>query len=475
MARILGPGATGLTAATITLVTTYTINAHFGILNALSQRFPTLMGVGTPDARAEAAEMLRVALGGVVIAALISAAVVFMVAIWHSRDGSALASMGLCFAAVIGALQLVKTYYIFVVRATNKFAYLSRYSLCFSWVPLAWLVGARWGGVVGQWTAMTLTELAMGCALYLTIGRDIRWKFNVAASWRYIRIGLPIYAVGTLFIMFTSLDRVATAWLLGTTALGLYGIASMASTVLALVPGILTQIMWPRIAEMLGASGPAWRDVLPLIEKPSFLVAFLLPPVIGIFVLVLPPVTVLLLPKYVAGVPAAQVALISVFFLGLMGMYGVFLGTSLRLLSYGLVVSIGTVMATVGFFIGVRSGHGLVGIAWTKTASYALVALGLMVHTWREFGLSAKQIIAKLSILLTPMAWVYWVSFWAVPRVSSLRMISGAAPLASLAVQVMVLGVLTSPVVWIGLHRGGIAQDIAEMLRRRTTAPKVAS
>lgn len=467
-ARILGPSGTGLTAAAVTLVLNYTINAHFGILNAVSQRYPTLMGIGTEEAHSEAESMLRIALGAVIVG---GGAVVlggWIVALWHARTSSTLAAIGIAFGGTIGGVQLIKTYYLFVVRAKNEFAYLGRYTLYFAWVPLAWLLGAWAGGVVGQWIAMGLTEVAMCTALFAAIGRSLRPEFSLAGSWRYVRYGFPIWVVGTLFIVFTTADRVATASLLGTRDLGLYGAASMAGTLLALVPGILTQIMWPRIAEALAAAGSEWRTTLPLIEKPTFLVAYLLPPIIGIFVLVIPEATTILLPKYVAGIPAARIAILSVFSLGLIGMYGVFLGTSLRLTAYGSITAIGVAGVALGSMVAVRLGFGLVGIAWAKTLAHATVAICLMLYSWREYGQPGRWMVRRLVVYFAPMLWIGVVVFMIIPQILATDVSTRWHALFATVEQVALLGVFSSPLIWIALHHGGIADDVKAMFLRRS-------
>ena len=44
VARYLGPEKTGITASAVTLVVTYSLMSHLGTLNALSIRYPYLIG-----------------------------------------------------------------------------------------------------------------------------------------------------------------------------------------------------------------------------------------------------------------------------------------------------------------------------------------------------------------------------------------------------------------------------------------------
>lgn len=466
IARILGPELTGITAAAIALILTYTINLHMGTLNALSQRYPYLMGQGTPGANDEARRLLSVVLGVIGITAVGSAFLVLVLAAWKYHTGSRLLSLGLCFGAVISALQLFKTYYFFLIRSTNQFAFLSRFTLVFAWVPLVWLAGARWGGVVAQWGAMGVTELILCVVLYRSVGRNVTWEFDWKASWRYIKLGFPIYIVGTLFGFFTSIDRLAAATLLGTTALGIYGVASMAGTLLGVIPTVITQIMWPRIAEKLGSLGTDWRNVFPYIEKPTMLMAFLLPPLIGVVILAIPPATEMLLPRYVTGIAAAQISVLGVYFLGLMGIHGVFLGTSLRLFPYGVATVIGIVVGLTGSYLSASLHWGLEGMAWVKNISHGVVAIILILYVGRLFGLGWKALVRRMIVLLSPMAIVYLFVFWLIPLLVPYDAMAGFGRFMQLSYRVVLLGVLSSPLVWYAIHSGGIAGDVVSLFRR---------
>lgn len=466
IARTLGPEATGITAAAITLLLTYTMNAHIGSLNALSQRYPFLVGQGTTESRSESERMLRIVLGFIGIASLVSGAIVFGIAVWQYFRGAKLFALGLCFGAVLTIFQLIKTYYFFLIRSTNQFEYLSRFTLLFAWVPLAYLAGARWGGVVGQWVILAATELLMSISLYLTVGREIRWEFDLKASWGYVKLGFPIYIVGALFSFFTTIDRLAAASFLGTTMLGYYGVASMACSFLGMIPGMIGQIMWPRIGEKLGSAGDKWAEIVPYIEKPTFLMAFLLPPVIGVVIIAIPAATEILLPRYLPGVAAAQISVLTVYFLGLMGMYGVFLGASLRLLPYGLVTALGMVIGMGGAYIAIRLGWGLEGIAWVKNISHGVVAILLLAYVEKLFGRGWKKLFLRVLFLLAPMVIVTLLTFWLIPWLIPNAAAGRVGILRQFSRRVILLSVFTIPLTWYAFSSSGITGDVSVMVRR---------
>jgi O-antigen/teichoic acid export membrane protein len=466
IARILGPELTGITAATIMLVLHYTINAHLGTLNALGQRYPYLMGQMSTESREEAKQMLGIVLGFISVGAAGVAIVVLGLAFWQFLIGSRLIALGFSFGAVIAVLQLYKTYYIFVIRSTNQFKYWSQYTLIFSWVPLTWFIGARWGGIVAQWIALTITELIMCLSLYRNVGRKIKLELDLKASWKYIKLGFPIYVVGTLFGVFTTIDRLTAAIFLGTTALGFYGVATMAATFLGIMPGMISQIMWPRMAEKLGVMGKEWREMLPFIEKPTLLMAFILPILIGVTILVIPPVIEIFLPRYVPGIAAAQISILTVYFLGFMGMYTVFLCTSLRLIPYGIITVLGILLNLIGAYLSVHFGWGLVGLAWAKVIAYGMVAILLFCYVEKLFNRKWQELFLRMTILLAPMIVVYLLTFWIIPWLVPSSALSNSEMLHKTSYQVIILIIFTSPLVLFALRICRVMEDVIVSIRR---------
>ena len=466
MARILGPELTGITAATIILILNYSVNAHLGTLNALNQRYPYLIGQGTPESMEEIKKMLNVVLGCVSIGAGVVFLIVLGLACWQVIAGSHLMALGFAFGAMIAVFRIFITYYIFVVRSSNQFKYFSRYTLLSSLLPLIWVVGAKYGGVVGQWLAFIVTESLMCFIIYRKVGREIKPEWDIKMSWKYIKLGFPIYVVGALFIIFSTIDRLTAAFFLGTTALGVYGVASI-TAFLAVIPGVIGQIMWPRIAEKLGILEKDWQRILPYIEKPTYLMAYLLPILIGVVILVIPPVTKMLLPRYDSGIVAGQIATLSIYFLGLMCMYTVFLGTSLRLLPYGIITILGIGINFVGSYFSVHFGLGLIGIAWAKVIAYGVVAVFLYWYVEGLFNQKLKDKLLRLIILFAQMAWVSFLAFGAIPWIFPDTDPSVTGQLRGLGIQVSIMILATSLLAWFALRNTGVWEDVMAIVFRK--------
>lgn len=465
IARILGPELTGITALTITLVLNYSINAHFGTLNALSQRYPFLIGQGTTEALEESKRMQSVTLGFVIIGALIAFLIILGLAFGNFIFGYKLIALGYTCGAFIAVLQLFKTYYIFVMRNTNQFSYWSRFTIQFSWVPITWVISAKLGGVMAHWISLATTELLLCITLYYNIGRKIKIIFDLKASWHYMKIGFPIFVVGAMFGFFTTIDRLTAAIFLGTIQLGYYGIASLGATFLGIIPGMIGQLMWPRMAEKLGKGGDNISSLLPYIEKPTYLMSLLLPPLIGIIILIIPIATKILLPKYVPGIEAAQISVLSVFFLGLMGMHTVFLGSSLRLLPYGIITALGIVINSASAYISYKFDMGLEGIAWAKVISYGIISILLLAYVEKLFNYKRKNIFHHLIIQFSPMVFFCFLTFCLIPRIIQNDATSITNMLFHLSLQVMIVIIFSIPFFWLALKRIGVEFKISSLTK----------
>jgi hypothetical protein len=220
------------------------------------------------------------------------------------------------------------------------------------------------------------------------------------------------------------------------------------------------------MAEKLGDVGQNWRELLPYIEKPTFLMAFILPILIGVVILLIPPVTEVLLPQYIPGVAAAQISIITVYFLGLMGMYAIFLGTSLRLLPYGVVTVTGIILNIAGSYFSVRFGWGLVGLAWAKVIAYGMVAILLFCYVEKLFNRKWQELFLRMAILLAPMIVVYLLTFWIIPWLVPSSALSNSEMLHKTSYQVIILIIFTSPLVLFALRICRVVEDVIVSIRR---------
>ena len=122
-------------------------------------------------------------------------------------------------------------------------------------------------------------------------------------------IGLPIFGVGELYMYWTTLEGTLVLKYLGTTGMGLYAMVVVAGSTIELVPLAVSQVLYPRMAQEFGRTGQI-RGLLRPTLKPMFLAAAGVTPLIVLGWFLAGPLTRLIVPNYLAAVPAMRWSLL---------------------------------------------------------------------------------------------------------------------------------------------------------------------
>jgi O-antigen/teichoic acid export membrane protein len=416
IARQLGPEKSGLTATLIGLVLSYTILIHFGTLNALSQRFPLLVGKNSKESLIELSNMPKSILGFIILTSIFLFTALSFVSLFYYLNNNLTWAFGIFSAGILSVFQLIKTYSIFLCRSSNQFNKLTRNTIKFLWAPILIVGSVKYFGLYGQWIAMVLTEFLITFSLF----KSLKIKFNFVFDFNqwifYVKMGMPIFLVGALYDIFNTSDRLAAATILSSKELGIYSVATMSNTIISIIPMIVAQIMWPRIAEMIGADKPS-EMILKYLRIPTSLLSLLLPGVIGIIFILLPNTIEVFLPKYSTGIQTAQISIFSIFFIGIFGMYTSYLGTSLKLLPYGLIILIGIIINWFAISIlSTKVTFSLENIALIKVFSFAVIAILAILYV--EFTLTKKFLksIIVLLRLIFPILYLLFLLFFVIPK-----------------------------------------------------------
>ena len=243
IARQLGPEKSGLTATLIGLVLSYSILIHFGTLNAFSQRFPLLVGKNSKESSIELSKMPNSILGfNIFTSGLLFIALSF-VSLFYYLNNNLTWAFGIFSAGILSVSQLIKTYSIFFCRSSNQFNLLTRNTIKFLWTPVLIVISVKYFGLYGQWTTMVLTDFLITFSLFKSLKIKFIFVFDFNQWIFYIKTGIPIFLVGALYDIFNTSDRLAAATILSSKDLGIYSVATMANTIISVIPMIVAQIM----------------------------------------------------------------------------------------------------------------------------------------------------------------------------------------------------------------------------------------
>lgn len=193
---------------------------------------------------------------------------------------------------------------------------------------------------------------------------------------RLLGIGFPIMLAGLSFSLFVTMDRWLAVQLLGAFSAGPYALASLVAAALLVLPSVISQQTYPRMAVARG-HGATPEDLRAMARTQGRTAAALTLPVSLAVVALVQGVIPWLIPAYSAAIPAVMALIPGLLLMTLFAGYGNYLnvaGAQWRYLGTQLVaIALGIALMTVG---GIA--FGLVGIA--VGMSFSLGVYGLLLY-----------------------------------------------------------------------------------------------
>lgn len=365
-AKLLGPFSYGIWNA-VSSVLVYGLSAHGGVLNGMNREVPYHSGRG--DA-AKVAQVRRVGLAIGLLSAFVAGLVTLgasQLPVWAPAVRAALMA-----TAALLLVQQLYQYLQFALKSSIRFDLVSRLQIALSVAfPLAVIPSTATFGLTG-FIASQAAAMAIAAALVARLAPfPFRLEWNWPETFRLARIGLPIMTAGILYALLTTVDRWVVLALLGTVSLGYYSLAILTMGALGVLPSVISEQMYPRMALAFG-SEQAYAAVAPLIKRQAVLNVAVVTPVLLVVGLILLPLAPNYLPAFAAGVVPAQVASLSFVFLAISAGFGNFLNTVGKQASYLGAQAIALVLNAALGVVFVEVGWGLTGVALSLVVSYAV-------------------------------------------------------------------------------------------------------
>lgn len=369
-AKQLGPSVWGLWYM-LNLVLAYGSVVHLGVINAMNRDVPLFRG----RQDAEKVHLVQaVTLAVLVITTTVSGLILLVGAVVWSDQllRGPLAMLALLFTVtqVYTYLQMyLKSYGLFTQMSYQQVAFALLFPLAVVPLTLAYhLVGF----ILGQTIITTLVSLY----ILSTSGITLKLVFDFAEALRLMRVGLPIMLVGLLYTLLTTADRWVITALLDVEQLGYYSLAIMMLGIVSLIPMVIAQQMYPRMAEAWGRTGDP-KAVLGWALKQASMATVVTLPLIVLLYLTASPLIANFLPVYSPGIGAMKVILIGPLFLALSGGFGNALNT-LDKQAYLLGVQAAAILVNVGLnIVFIRAGLGITGVALGTSLTFVTYGLGV--------------------------------------------------------------------------------------------------
>jgi len=306
MARMVAPSVLGLFSG-IGLVLGYAPFFQIGIANGLNRELPYFIGKGDRHRASELAASAQAWL--IIIGGLATVALLF-VAIYHLIQGNLWNAAGWGAHAVLVFFLFYSTYYLQITyRTAHDFARLSMINVIQAIVGLVLLVLVWALDFYGLCLRATFTAIIAAALFYRWRPVRVRPQWNFQHIKHLFIIGAPIFVVGQIYAWWSVINQTLVLSYTGTHGMGLYSMVVMASSAMMLLPQSLSQIIYPRMAELFGR-GASMGDLCRTAYKPMLLSAVCMVPLVAIAWWLVEPAARLIVPKYVEAVPAMQWALL---------------------------------------------------------------------------------------------------------------------------------------------------------------------
>jgi len=371
VARWTGPEQFGIWNA-LQLVLLYGVIITLGVPNGMNRDVPFLIGQGDLFAAQRIANLSfwLVLLLNTAVGLFMSMAGLIL----NQPLSHVLSAMGILFVTwqVYQYFQLrLKCYMRFRLMSLQQFVFallLPVFAL-----PLAYEWGVS-GFIIGQAIA------ALWVCLLIVFWDPLKITFYW--NWRdfrnLVKSGFPIMVAGLLYGLLVSVDRWVITNFLGMEALGHYTLAILCLGVLSLLPAVVTQQMYPRMAFLFGQTRNK-RALLPLITRQSLMGTAVTIPILVVVYVVLPFLVDWYMPAYRPGIEPARILLVGLGFIPLAGGVGNFLNTVGKQ-GYYLAVQAGAVFINLCLdVLFVKLGWGLNGVALGAAISYVLYTIILII------------------------------------------------------------------------------------------------
>ncbi|MDP3920148.1 MAG: oligosaccharide flippase family protein [Candidatus Omnitrophota bacterium] len=366
--RFLGPENMGIWAF-LQVILNYAKHSALGVTAATSRDVPYYRRKGEND---KAERVKNMVFSFTVVTATLAGLGVIVYALMNRDKYDTPFFFGLVVIGILIVLQRLFNLHIVLLRALKEFAFASTANVCSSVLTVLFTVSLVWRfGLYGLFAGLILNYILMIAGISIKSGIRFRFIFRFGELSPIFSLGFAMLVYGVLTTILMSVDRIMITKYMGFEALGIYSIALMAGNYLFSLPTMLAVAFSPYLQEAY-----AERDVAKDLEKflvvPTLVIGYLFPCLIALVWVVSDWLIPLLLPAYVAGIPALKCLILSSFFRGLLHPFLSFFVTVrkhwhlcpiqgfLALLCFGL---------TWAFM---KSGMGLLGVALASVITYGL-------------------------------------------------------------------------------------------------------
>ena len=256
VAKLLGKEQMGIWQLA-NLISVYGIVFTLGIPYGMSQEIPILLGRGAGQRVVSKVMGTTLTLLMGLVSVLLLAGLLFLSL---EPDEALVLGLGL----ILLAARLLNAFSIMLIRSHQEFLRLGLHQAISAFLLC---LGALW-----VWRAPDLnTVLVVVCLSLVLCGalasRHLRFSpYSSPVVARLVKVGMPIMMIGIIYNLLTTVDRVLIAGLLGTRELGLYSPVISMLGAITVFPGLVSNVMYPRMGYAFGQTG-SHQTLVPMVRQ----------------------------------------------------------------------------------------------------------------------------------------------------------------------------------------------------------------
>ncbi len=364
------------------LVLAYSLYSSLGVLTALTTELPYYVGRGELD---KAKETRNVSFSFNLASSIFVSFLFILWACFFGAQHSSYFRWGIIMLAFVLVSTSLYNFYISLMWAEKNFSLLGKAIVVNAAVYLILVfVLVPQFKLAGLLTTAMLSALA--AALFLHIGSKpkLSLELNMHKIKEHLKIGLPLMAAGLSYLFFMGVDRIMIAKFLDVTAVGHYSIAILVVTYSNTIPKLLATVVFPSLQERYGKTG-SHKETSSFITKPTILLSYSMPGLLGLAYFTAPYLVAGLLPKYVPGLTAMRIMILGTYFLSLSQPVQSYLTTIYKRLHLIPIVALGAGSAIAISYYLILKGYRLSGVAAGMSFGFFVYYSVLLFYVFRHF------------------------------------------------------------------------------------------
>jgi len=225
---------------------------------------------------------------------------------------------------------------------------------------------------------------------------EYKWAWDLPLLKKMIFTAFPIFLVTITATLFTSIDRLLIASLLDFKNVGLYSLSSFIAQPITLLVSSFSIVLFTHLNQRYGKSKEP--DVINKhVYIPQKFFSRLLPPIIGVGVIIIPFFTEIFLPKYTGGIMAAQINVFAILFIKLAGFSsnGLFVLDKQKYTALSFFIA--GCIKTTGSFFALKVGFGIESVAVFTLIAYFSFNTMQLYHINKSLNNGIKTFYKKLA------------------------------------------------------------------------------